>query len=181
MEEITVIVYIISTFFNLPDSKLIADRTQVVIRPKVQEIEIIQNDLFGLITNEQDKKELLAFWQDLQQINPKKPPLAKELNNFQLKSFTIHQTDHKFQTHLVLKYSKLQDLRVLGIWYNTNKNLLSINEQPKEHIQTSSGKLDGNYWFFSADNISSYTVEPFKEMPESYIRQKRTIEEILLD
>ena len=72
------------------------------------------------------------------------------------------------QPKIILSYTDANELRVLDIWYNAEKNEFSINYIPDYNIKTENGTLEGHYWLFNGDSPISYTIEPFIDMPENY-------------
>lgn len=181
MEEIKIIFFALTSFFGIEDERIAADKTTVTIYPKTQEIEIIQENLFTFIQSEKDTELILEQWDKLQYWKEKKISWAKELDSFPIKNLTFNPIKKIIQPHLVLTYSKEKDLRMMGIWYNAEKNQFSINHIPQQNIKTENGKLVDNYWVFNGDSKFSFTIEPFLQMPEEYKKLKTPIKKILTD
>lgn len=179
MEQIKILFFVLSSFFGIEDGRIVADKTKVTINPKSQEIEIIQEKLFTFIQSEKDTIIVLEQWRKLVNSKENKYFLAKDLDNFRIKNFTIKSIKKTIQPYLKLNYSTEKDLRVMGIWYNEEKNQFSINLIPQQNLKTIEGKLVENYWIFNGDNTFSFTIEPFLQMPENYQKLKRPLNEIL--
>lgn len=89
--------------------------------------------------------------------------------------------DNQFQPQLTLTYRDEKDLQAMGIWYNAEKNQFSINHVPSDNLQTQNGKLIGNYWIFDGDASFSFTLEPFKDLPQNYQNFKQPLVQILAE
>lgn len=181
MEQIKIIFFVLTSFFGIEDGRIVADKTTVTIDPKTQEIEIVQENLFTVIQSEKDTILTLEQWEKLRYWKERKTFWAKELDSFTNKSLTFTPIKKTIQPHLLLTYSKEKDLRMMGIWYNTEKNQFSINHIPEQNIKSKNGKLVGNYWVFDGDSKFSFTIEPFLQMPEKHKELKTSIKEILMD
>ena len=181
MEQIKIILFVLTSFFGIKDGRIAADKTTVTINPKTQEIEIIQENLFTVIQSKKDRTLILEQWNQLKYWKERKISWAKELDSFPVKSLSFTTIKKTIQPHLVLTYSKEKDLRMLGISYNAEKNQFSINHIPEENIKTKSGELVDHYWVFNGDSKFSFTIEPFLQMPEKYKKLKMSIKEILED
>jgi len=180
MEQIKIIFFLLTSFFGMEDGRIAADKTTITIYPKNQKIEIIQENLFTVIQSEKDTTLVLEQWDKLLSWKEKKISWAKELDSFPVKNLTLRPIKKTIQPHLILTYSNEKDLRMMGIWYNPEKNQFSINHDPQENIKTKNGKLVGNYWVFNGDSTFSFTIEPFLQMPEKLKKLKTPIREILM-
>lgn len=181
MDQINIILYILTSFFGIENGRIAADKTTVTIDPKNQKIEIIQENLFTFIRSEKDTTLILKQWNKLQYWKERKTSWAKELDNFSTKNFDLIPFKKTIQPHLILNYSKEKDLQAIGIWYHAEKKQFSINHIPQQNIKTKSGKLVENYWIFNDNSKFSFTIEPFLQMPEKYKKLKIPIEEILMN
>ncbi|WP_417196561.1 hypothetical protein [Bizionia sp.] len=180
MEQIKILFFVLSSFFGINDSQIAAEKTTVIISPKSQEIEIIQENLFTVIQSEKDTTSVLEQWKKL--VNAEADNTyawAKDLENFPIKNLTLKSIKKNIQPHLKLNYSTEKDLRVMGIWYNKEKNQFFINHIPQQNLKTTDGKLVENYWIFDGANTFSFTIEPFLQMPENYKKFKKPLNEIV--
>ncbi|MDT0554465.1 hypothetical protein [Patiriisocius hiemis] len=178
MEQIKIIFFALTSFFGIEDGKIAADKTTITIYPENKEIEIIQEDLFSIIQTEKDSLLVLDQWNKLLDLKKGNTTWSKELDSFPVKSFDYTSIKNTIKPHLILSYSKEEDLRNLGIWYNENKNQFSINHIPQHNTKTSDGSLKGNYWVFNGESKFSFTIEPFLQMPEKYQKLKRPLKKL---
>ena len=181
MEQIKIIFFVLSSFFGIEDGRIASNKTTIAIDPENKEIEIVQEKLFTVIRSERDRVIVLEEWGKLLNWKEREISWAKELDSFSVKSFNLAPIKNEVQPHLVLNYSKEEDLRSLGIWYNKEENQFSINHIPQHNINTKDGKLIGNYWRFNSDSKFSFTMEPFLQMPEDYQKRKVTLEQLLAE
>lgn len=179
MEQIKILFFVLSSFFGIEDGRIIADKTTITINPKSQKINIIQEDLFSIIKTEKDSTTIIEQWNDIIKLNEKKSYWSKDLDNFTGKNFSLKSTNKTIQAHLALNYLNEKNLRVMGIWYNTDKNEFSVNHIPQENLKTKEGELVGNYWVFKGDDTFSYTIEPFLQIPENYKKFKKPLKQII--
>lgn len=179
MEEIKIVFFILTSFFEIEDGRIASDKTTITIYSQNKKIEIIQEGLFTVLETKKDSTLILEQWKKILDKKGKNKVWAKELNDFPVKSFNFTSTKNAIQTHIILNYTKEKDLRNLGIWYNEDRNEFSINNIPQYNIKTNDGKLEGNYWVFNAEDTVTFTIEPFLQMPENYKKLRRPLKEFL--
>ncbi|UAB80083.1 hypothetical protein INR76_08035 [Marixanthomonas sp. SCSIO 43207] len=180
MEQIKILFFALASFFGIENGRIASDKTTITIHPQDKEIEIIQEGLFTVIQTEEDKTITLKQWNKIVDAEEKHTLIwSKELKEFPVKKFNFTFNSKTIQPHITLKYTKEKDLRVLGIWYNEEKNEFSINNIPQNNIKTEDGKLEGNYWIFNSENTITFTIEPFLQMPEKYREFKKPLIELL--
>ncbi|UNZ00231.1 hypothetical protein MQE36_07775 [Zhouia spongiae] len=179
MEQIKILCYALTTFFGIENGRIVAEKTEIVIHPEQQQIEINQEGIFTIIQSESDSILALEQWEKMYHWTENDTKFVKELDNLPVKNFTITAVKTDFRPHLTFSYTNKEDLRVFGIWYQEDKDQFSINHIPQQNIKTKNGKLEGNYWFFDGKKSFSFTVEPFLQMPESYKKIKYPITELL--
>tara|TARA_R110002051_G_scaffold143507_8_gene216546 strand:- start:2751 stop:3293 length:543 start_codon:yes stop_codon:yes gene_type:complete len=179
MEQINIIFYLLASFFGIEDSKIAADKTTVTINPKTKEIVIVQEHIFTIIQTEKDTAIALAQWEKIVNWKKNNTLWANELESFTSKDVIITSLDGELQIHITLTYTNENDLRVMSIWYNKEKNQFSINDIPRDHTTSETGKIEGNYWVFNGDSTFSFTTEPFVDLPMDYKKFKHPITEIL--
>jgi hypothetical protein len=49
----------------------------------------------------------------------------------------------------------------------------------EDNLETATGNLKGNYWIFPGDDSFSFTLKPFKEMPDAFQKAKVSIGELV--
>lgn len=186
MNEIKILFFALGSFFGMDDARITADKTTVVIYPKEQEIEIIQEDLFVLIQSKRDERLVLEQWDKIYKWKEKHTAWVKELDNFVVKDFKLSPVKMTTQTYLVLirphltfKYTKEKDLESMGIWFNADKNKFYLNNIPEDNIQSDYGKLEGNYWVFNADDRISFTIEPYLKKTDKFKNSRTSLKKIL--
>lgn len=181
MEQVEILFFVLASFFGIENPKIAADKTTVTINPQTQMIQIVQNRLFVIAASENDKEQSLAEFKKL--LNRKESGVnwSDDLGNFTDKVMNTNIVDDKIEISLKMKYTTEANLKVLGIWYNTNKNLFSINHVPDFNLSTDSGVLEGNYWNFSGEDAFSFTLEPYLQLPEQYQKSKTRLIDILIE
>lgn len=179
MEQIKILFFVIGSFFGMEDARIAADKTTVTIDPISRQIEIIQEDLFAVIQSESDTTLVMQQWKFINQPNVPKEAWAKDLDSLSLNDFSLKSSEKSIRPHMIFNYNKPSDLRVMGVWYDAAKNQFSINEIPRQNIKTKQGELAGNYWIFDDASPFSFTLEPFKDIPQEYQKQKVPIVRLL--
>lgn len=186
MHEIKILFFALESFFGMDGGRIVADKTTIHIYPKEQEIEIIQEGLSAFIQSENDEKIVLEEWDKIYNWKEKGTAWAKELDNFISKDFKLTPVKMTTQTYLVLirpvlrlKYSQEEDLASMGIWFDADKNEFSLNNIPEYNIQSDYGKLEGNYWVFSADDQIIFTIEPFLTMADEPKKSRIPLQKLL--
>lgn len=180
MEQIKILFFALCTFFGIEDGRIYAEKTTITVSPKEQYIKIVQNDLFSIIRTEKDSLFTIQQWNSLTNLKDHRSIWAKELDNFEIKNHNLTDLESHSKPVLQLSYSNEKDLRAMGIWYDAEKKQFSINHIPQNNIKTEHGKLEGNYWVFSADSTFTFSLEPFKEIPEPYKKFKKPLKAIVL-
>ena len=123
--------------------------------------------------------KILSEWNKLPYLEKAGTGLRKEMKGFTIESFNLKNKIGEIQPYLKLKYSKKEDLKILGVWYNLDKHQFAINNIPKDNISSETGKLAGNYWVFDADKSFNFTIQPFLQLPEAYQEFKTPIKRVL--
>ena len=181
MEQIAIIFFALASFFGVEGNHIAADKTTVTVSPQNQRIDITQQDLFAIIRSDVDIPLVQQQWTSIYTQSRHDTGWAKALTPFATKTLNLAAIDDNIQPQLTLTYSAEKDLRVMGIWYNAEKNQFSVNHVPRDNLQTTDGKLIGNYWVFDGDQPFSFTLEPFQALPEQYQKLKRPLSELLMD
>ena len=163
----------------MEDGRIAANITTVTIHPKERQVEIIQEGLFTVIQSEKDTTLVLAQWDQLYNWKERNISWDKELDSFPVKSLTFQTIKDTIQPLIRLSYSSEKDLRVLGIWYNKEKNQYSVNHVTKHNVKTTDGALVGNYWVFNGEHSFSFSMEPFLQLPEQYQKLKQPLHDLL--
>lgn len=166
MEEIFVIFYVLTSFFGIQDATLVAEKTMVSVNPVQKEITITQENLCAFIQTPADRLKAAEQWENIKNWKEQDVPWANELAPFTVKNLSIKKTGDNDQPQLVMRYNSEKDLRALGIWYNANKQQFAINFVPQQHIETTDGVLEDQYWRFHGGASFSFTIEPFLELPD---------------
>ncbi|MGS2764786.1 hypothetical protein [Sinomicrobium sp. M5D2P9] len=186
MNEIKILFFALGSFFGVEDGRIVADKTTVHIHPQEQEIEIIQEDLFAFIQSENDEKLVLEQWDKIYNWKEKNTAWAKELDNFIFKDFKLSPVKMTTQTylilirpHLTLKYTQEKDLASMGIWFNADKNKFYLNNIPDYNIQSDYGKIEGNYWVFSANDRITFTIEPYLKKTDKFNNSRIPLKKLL--
>ncbi|MFK8056290.1 MAG: hypothetical protein AB8F78_09255 [Saprospiraceae bacterium] len=183
MHEIKILFFVLGSFFAVEDSRIFAEKTTVTIYPKEQRIQILQETLFTFIKTEEDEELSLSQWSNLKNEDGLAEHWAEELDECTSKQLEIKETSAggrtTIQSVITVTYSEEKELEAMGIWYDTEKNQFSLNHNPDNNIKTSSGKLDGNYWYFDVDSVVTFSVEPFLNLPDDYMESLVTLEKLL--
>lgn len=181
MEQIKILFFALTTFFGIEGGLIAPEKTTVTIHPENKTIEVTQNNFFTITNSENEKTLVLKQWDKLYHWEKKQITWVKELDNFPTKRLSFTTENKKIQAHLKLNYANEKALKIMGIWYNKEKNEFSINHIPQHNIKTEFGKLEDNYLVFNGNNTFSFTIEPFLQMPEQYKKLKQPLEILLAE
>jgi len=181
MEQIATVFFVLTSFLGMEDNTIAADKTTVTVYPRRQILEITQQDLFAIVHSDTDTAYVRRQWASISAHSQQGTVWAKALAPFPNKTITLATVNNQIQPQLTLSYNDEKDLRAIGIWYNADKNHFSINHVPRDNLQTTDGKLIGNYWVFNADKPFSFTLEPFKTLPQVYQNLKQPLTQILAE
>lgn len=166
MEQILIVFYALTSFFQIEQGRIYADKSTVTLYPQKQEIVITHQGLFTIIQSPNDSIEVNKQWSKIKEVKMTGIDWSEELDDFEMKSIDSLNLNNPIQSQITLKYSDKDDLRKLGIWYNSKKNEFSINEVPEQNIKSNEGKQEGNYWYFDAKSVFSFRLDPFLEVPD---------------
>lgn len=181
MEQITILFFALTSFFGIQNNIIAADKTTVTIHPQNQQIEIIQEDLFAIIRSDTDLTLAREQWAGVSAMTACNATWAQASDGFNTKTLSLTSPYNQIQPQLTLTYSDEQELRAMGVWYDAKKNQFSVNHVPRDNLQTEDGKLVGNYWVFDGDKTFSFTLEPFKQMPEKHQKFKQPLSQVLAE
>lgn len=181
MEQLTILFFALTSFLGIENNIIAADKTTVTIHPQNQQIEIVQEDLFAIIRSEADLTLARELWAGVSTMTKSDATWAQALDGFTTKTLSLASLDSQIQPQLTLTYGDEQALRAMGVWYDAKKKQFSVNHVPHDNLQTEDGKLVGNYWVFDGDKTFSFTLEPFKQMPEKYQQLKQPLSQVLAE
>ncbi|MDR7127907.1 hypothetical protein J2X69_000235 [Algoriphagus sp. 4150] len=157
MEQIKLVFFLFGSFFGIEDSYIIAERTDVKIDTQNHVIDIYQKNVYTIIVSEEDS---IAVSEELFRIgNPaakeKSFLWAEELNSYACKTFDIRSDseNEKLDISLNLKYDTPEQLRDFAVNYVEEEGTYAIVNIESLNIETTTGELRGNYWYFK-DEIS---------------------------
>ncbi|GEQ86406.1 hypothetical protein ULMS_19140 [Patiriisocius marinistellae] len=179
MEQIRVIFYVLSSFFATENGQIASEFTTVTIDPVNSKIEIVLEKLFTVLQSEDDKQLVKSEWHRLNKNNIENLNWANDLKNFVNKTILITETETKTQVKIELNYKSEKDLETLGIWYKESENQFAINYLPDNNLETKEGVLRDIYWYFKADSIFKFKMEPFLNMPTKYKKDKKPLIDII--
>ncbi|WP_192350497.1 hypothetical protein [Algoriphagus sp. Y33] len=157
MEQIKLVFFLFGSFFGIDDSYTMAERTDVKIDTQNHVIDIYQKNVYTTTVSEQDS---IAVSEELFRIgNPaakdKRFLWAEELDSYAWKTFDItsDSENKELNIDLNLKYNTREQLRDFAIDYVEEEGTYAIVNIESWNIQTTTGELRGNYWYFK-DEIS---------------------------
>lgn len=179
MEQIKILFFSLLSFFGIENSRIAANKTTVTIDPVKKSIEIIQADLFAFIEQDADKEAVIQQWNDFTNTNAENVNWSKELEPLTNKSLKLVVVNGSIQPHIRLFYLDEKDLRPMGIWYDEENKVFSLNNISRENFKTDDGRLEGNYWKFDATQPISFSMQPFTNIPERYLKFKQPIEAVI--
>ncbi len=106
---------------------------------------------------------------------PENQPWIEDLAHFTKKEIAFDLSDERIDAQMSLQYTRLEELEVLGFFYNKENNTLSFSNSAREGLQTKDGELIDNYWVFPLDSSFSFTLAPFENMPERFQQFKKPL------
>lgn len=173
MEEIKILFFIVGTFFGVNQSSIISEKTTVTIHPEEKIITILHENLISLIKNKSDS---LNVKNELEKIVQPNHPWSSELTNYPKKEKIFYSSEDKqaLNLKLTLTYTATKDLKVFGIELNKDGKF-SMTNFPKSHTMSEDGTLGERYWNFEANSPFSFTEEPLIDMPEQYLKIKKSV------
>ena len=173
MEEIKIVFFIVATFFGVNQSNVFSEKTTVTINPEEKNITILQENLISILLNESDSLQVKT---ELEKISQPNHLWSSEFKNYSRKEkeFYIDEDTQSLNLKLTLTYTSTHDLKAFGIDLNKDGKLSMMNF-PKSHITSNEGTLGERYWNFEANKPFSFTLEPLKDIPETYKVYKTSV------
>lgn len=176
MEEIRIIFFVLSSFFGINDTPMVAEKTLVTINPIEKSIQIEQEHLFTLI-QEPSQREVLA--NRLEQLATENNFWTDDLSVFEDKELIFLVKDNQLNAKIQLRYNQLSDLNIFGLY--DNDNTLSMVNIERDAIRTEQGVLQGNYWNFDTAKSFSFSLEPYKNLPQEAQKLRLNLIEVWKD
>lgn len=177
MELIKVIFFAFGSFFGLQNSKIISETTNVTVNLEKQVVNITHNNLITFIRHADDS---IKVSNELYRIvNPaakeNRLDWRKEFDAFEYSTFNITDDEDSKQLNakIELKYTNKKQLEELSIEYIAEKKAYVLINIKEWNIKTTTGKLQGNYWYFK-DKIS-FTMTPLENIPQNYKAYKKSL------
>ncbi|MCH7415078.1 hypothetical protein MM213_16370 [Belliella sp. R4-6] len=158
----------IATFFGIDNSNIYSEAVQVEIDPESKTILVYQKALFTFI---KENDEILLVLQELEVLgNPNRQTPSGEIWSNEQDMYEwvgldliSNKDEEKLDAKLQLKYKDDEFLLGMGISYSEKDEAYTMVNFESDNIQSSEGKLKGNYWIFKEKII--FTIEPFEIEP----------------
>ncbi|MEN8816399.1 MAG: hypothetical protein ABF274_05945 [Nonlabens sp.] len=115
MVEIKILFFALLSFFGIEDGRIAANKTTITIQPDSKQES--DNDLIMERWNRLLVSQTNLIW-------------SKELESFTNKTLRLDSIDGNIRPHITMNYSSEKDLRSMGIWYNEDDKVFSINHIP---------------------------------------------------
>lgn len=165
MEVIKILFFVLGTFFGVENSEFAAEKTTVTHAAEDKTIRIVQEGLFAIMKNEKDS---IRIYQEVIAISKGEKHWDSELKNLRAKSLTFFTTPESLlNVEIVFTYKNKEDMSGLSLDIDREGNFSIINI-PDWNLKSEDGYKDGNYWNFKSNEDFTFTLEPFKEMPDNY-------------
>ena len=173
MELIKVVFFIIGTYFGVENSRVLAEKTTVMINPEEKTIIILHENVVSLFKNTEDS---LKARTELKAITQPQHQWSSEFNDYSKKEkcFFISDDSRALNSKISLTYVSETDLKAFGIDLNPEGQLSMVNV-PESHIKSTDGKLGERYWNFERNRPFTFTIEPFTNIPDKYKSQKKSL------
>ncbi|WP_299763742.1 hypothetical protein [uncultured Dokdonia sp.] len=175
MELIKIIFFVLGTFFGVENSGIIAEKTNVTIDPEKHTITVTHENLFTMVQKEQDS---IRVMDELYRIgNPAagdtRYDWIEELTAYETKTLVIASDPGKEQLNASIKliYNTKEQLKDFAVEYVTEENSYALINIPAWNIETTTGVLKDNFWYFK-DEIS-FSLSPTTNMPEDYKKYQK--------
>ncbi len=168
MEPIQIVFFVLGSFFGIADSAIQAEKTDVYIDTDRQ---IITASLHNLVAGLHDELDSMVALDELRSIgNPsekdKHQLWSREFDRYTWKMYDIISDQDAKQLHakIELKYNTEDDLRGFAIDYVEEEGSYAMINIPSWNIETRTGELRGNYWYFK-EKIT-FSLSP--DIPDQY-------------
>ncbi|WP_438968990.1 hypothetical protein [Nonlabens sp.] len=115
MVEIKILFFALLSFFGIEDGRIAANKTTITIQPDSKQES--DNDLIMERWNRLLVSQTNLIW-------------SKELESFTNKTLRLDSIDGNIRPYITMNYSSEKDLRPMGIWYNEDDKVFSINHIP---------------------------------------------------
>ncbi|WP_299680901.1 hypothetical protein [uncultured Dokdonia sp.] len=175
MELIKIIFFALGTFFGVENSRIISEKTHVKIDPEKHIITVTHEHLFTMVQKEEDS---IRVANELYRIaNPAagdtRYDWREELTTYETKTLVISTSPEQKQLNasIKLKYNTKEQLKDFAIEYVTEENSYALINIPEWNIETTTGVLKDNFWYFK-DEIS-FSLSPAENMPDAYRKYQK--------
>ncbi|WBX99486.1 hypothetical protein [Chryseobacterium gambrini] len=167
MEPIKIFFFAMASFFGIENQRILSGKTQVKVYPKEYRIEVVQQKIFALTPTENDRQLAKKEWEELYNLKSPNRQWSEELNYFSDKKIEFSESKKEITAKITLNYSHPNDMAVMGIWYDENKDRFIMNYIPEHRLKTKDGKRDGIFWNFDGNRNFSFTITPFATVPKN--------------
>ena len=167
MEPIKIFFFALASFFGVENQRILADKTTVTVYPQKKQIEIVQENIFAFVPNAKDLQLAQEEWSNINHYKQNGEKWSQDLVYFSDKKIEFSENKKGKTAKITLTYSHPNDMSVMGIWYNEDKDQFEMNYIPEQKLTTKDGKKNGIFWNFDGNKNFSFTIEPFKTIPKN--------------
>lgn len=186
MIEIKAIVYILCSFFNTDEERILAETTVVSVDPIEKKVKIFLDETFAIIKTNEDfaatkvRLDSIVMWSETNS------NWSKELDVFLSKNLEITyesygDTSIPKSFAIELKYENEYDLEVFGIWFNKVFNQFSINKTTDINMYSDNAQPERLYVYFDASEEFNFIIKPYNNMSADFQEYKLPISEFLFE
>ena len=169
----TVLLYALGTFFGVDNSFIISDKTIITVNPQAKTITIIQENLFSIRKTEEDSMQITKELSTILANN-----WAEELRGFTTSLEFYTSEEGNFNSKIILDYEHIRAIEMLGFEYRNGK--FAIRNKPRLNISSEDGEKGAYDWEFEPYKTFTFTLEPYKDIPERYLEYKKSIKPIYM-
>lgn len=186
MIEIKVLVYILCSFFNTDEARILAETTVVSVDPLEKKVEILFEETFAIIKTNEDFAATKVHLDSIVKWSETNSNWSNELDIFLSKNLEITYESYGDTTipksfAIELKYENEHDLEVFGIWFDEVNNQFSINYTTDINMTSDNSTSDGKYIYFDASETFTFIMKPYNNIFADFQEYKLPISEILFE
>ena len=159
MTPINILFYALASFMGMEAPLIVCSQIVVTINSVDKTIEIVQEDLFSIITTPADSMVIVEEWQHILKFEH-----GKAHNGFTIEHLSWDSHKGRLNATLRIRYTDSKTLEEAGIYYNEEPGYALINVLDW-NIESTDAVLNGNYWVWPETKQVTFSSKPFESIP----------------
>lgn len=174
MDPITILFFAIASMIGMEDSRILSRKVTVTINPVDKTFDVRQEDLFSIVMLPEDSLAVVGELHGILTFD------NKVKNNGAIGLVVDHilfsKNDQQLDARITGHYTDPKTLGETGINLDTlSMSEFSLINFTDWNFRSPDAVLQGNYWVWPADKPITFVLEPFENVPATFLKHRQSV------